>query len=159
MKTASFSNVKDQIGYCGIWCGSCLVGNGALKELTKWYEKTTEKYGLREWAFENRNFEEFKKSLQSICSVSSCSGCLKGGGKSNCEIRNCALDRNTIFCTDCREYEKCANSNSIRKMREGARRADLLVKEKNVNQQEFLKIGMNKLKKKFPSCIQLCETI
>ena len=31
-------NVKDQIGYCGIWCGSCIVGNGALRELTRKYE-------------------------------------------------------------------------------------------------------------------------
>jgi hypothetical protein len=159
MKTASFDNIKDQIGYCGIWCGSCLVGNGALKELTKRYGKITESYGLKEWAFENRNFEEFTRSLESIYSSSSCSGCLNGGGKSNCEIRNCALDRNTVFCTECREYGKCENSDSIMKMREGARSANLLVKEKNVNRQEFLKKGMNRLKKEFPSCIQLCEEI
>ncbi len=28
MKTTAFDRVKDQVGCCGIWCGSCIVGNG-----------------------------------------------------------------------------------------------------------------------------------
>jgi hypothetical protein len=27
----AYENVMDQIGYCGICCGSCAVGNGALR--------------------------------------------------------------------------------------------------------------------------------
>ena len=39
LKAKAFENVQGQIGFCGIWCGSCVVGNGTLKELTKRYEE------------------------------------------------------------------------------------------------------------------------
>jgi hypothetical protein len=44
----TFEGVKDQIGYCGIWYGSCIVGNGALGELTTRYGKMLAIYGLKE---------------------------------------------------------------------------------------------------------------
>ena len=40
METKPFGNVKNQIGRCGIWCGSCVVGNGTLKEMAKRCEHT-----------------------------------------------------------------------------------------------------------------------
>ena len=46
MGVESFEDVKGQIGCCGIWCGSCVVGNGALRELTRRYEEIVENYGL-----------------------------------------------------------------------------------------------------------------
>ncbi|MCK4594053.1 hypothetical protein KAU45_06085 [bacterium] len=44
-----FDNVKDQIGCCGIWCGSCGAGNGALGELSRRYADLVRKYGLPHW--------------------------------------------------------------------------------------------------------------
>ena len=43
-KIDALENVKNQIGYCGIWCGSCIVGNGTLRELTDKYKDLTETY-------------------------------------------------------------------------------------------------------------------
>ena len=48
--TPELENTRDQIGFCGIWCGSCMVGNGALRELTRRYEAITKAYGLPDWA-------------------------------------------------------------------------------------------------------------
>jgi len=59
----SFEGVRGQIGYCGIWCGSCVVGNGALRELTRRYEELVRAYGLEGWAPGNFDFGEFKKGL------------------------------------------------------------------------------------------------
>ena len=157
MKTDVFINVKGQIGHCGIWCGSCLVGNGTLNELTGQYEKIIEKYGMKEWAFKNCSFKEFEKGLLSIRSETSCSGCMIGGGRPNCEIRNCASSRDISFCTDCNEYGNCENSKLIQDMREGAFNAGLLVKGKRIDRQGFLKKGMSDLKKIFPCCIKLCD--
>jgi len=28
----AFERVRDQVGFCGIWCGSCAVGNGSVGE-------------------------------------------------------------------------------------------------------------------------------
>lgn len=39
MATSPFANVKNQIGFCALWCGSCTVGNGVLRELTRRYKQ------------------------------------------------------------------------------------------------------------------------
>ena len=49
METKAFENVKDQIGRCGIWCGSCIVGNGTLITLTKRFEHLIKGYGVDKW--------------------------------------------------------------------------------------------------------------
>ncbi len=41
-KRDGFESVKDQIGSCGIWCGSCVVGNGSLQELSGKYREIAE---------------------------------------------------------------------------------------------------------------------
>ncbi len=59
MKTTAFGKVKDQVGRCGIWCGSCIVGNGTLKDLTGGYEKLIKDYDLEKWAPKTFDFKEF----------------------------------------------------------------------------------------------------
>jgi hypothetical protein len=158
IKIKPFDNVKGQIGFGGIWCGSCIVGNGALVELTKRYESIIENYGLKEWASGDFDFKEFVKGLASIQAVSSCPGCLNGGGKPNCELRNCALSKEIADCSECKEVATCQNSEELQKMREGARKAGLFVKVENVHRQELLKKWTSELKGNFPSCILLCGT-
>jgi hypothetical protein len=158
MKTKSFDNVKDQVGFCGIWCGSCVVGNGILKELTKEYELIVEKYGLEEWASEGYDFNEFRKGLDHIRDVKICPGCLKGGGRDNCEIKACATSRKLEDCGACEDFMVCKNSEILKKMREGARDAGLLVKDKNVDQKHFMKKAIRELEKKSPHCILFCKT-
>ena len=47
-RTTDFENVKAQVGYCGIWCGSCVVGNGALSGLTRRYRELIDALGVLE---------------------------------------------------------------------------------------------------------------
>jgi hypothetical protein len=56
MKAAAFENVKDQIGFCGIWCGSCPSGSGAIMELTRIYEETVKKSKLEKRAPKDLDF-------------------------------------------------------------------------------------------------------
>jgi len=53
-----FDNVKDQTGYCGIWCGSCVAGNGVLQELTERYDRIIKDYDLEQWAPKDFDFKE-----------------------------------------------------------------------------------------------------
>ena len=100
LKIKPFENVKNQIGFCGIWCGSCVVGNGTLRELTKRYEEIIEKYGLKEWAPKDSDFKEFMKGLASIQAVPLCRGCLKGDGRPNCEMRVCVSNKKITDWTE-----------------------------------------------------------
>jgi hypothetical protein len=152
-----FDNVKNQIGFCGIWCGSCIVGNGALRELTRRFENVIEKYGLKEWASEGFDFGEFRKGLVSIQEASVCPGCLKDGGRDNCEMRSCASSKKLAGCCECDTFMLCENAGVLKEMRDGARSAGLLIKDKKVDPKDFIEKGICKLKKRFPSCILLCK--
>jgi len=153
MENKDFEKVKNQIGFCGIWCGSCVVGNGALKELTKRYEELIKSYGLEEWAPKDFDFKEFIKRLDSIQSMPLCQGCLKGDGRPNCEIRACAQNKNIEGCSDCDHPDECKNSEFLQKMRIGALGAKLMVKTQKANSQKLIEKWTEELKSKWPCCI------
>jgi len=129
-RSPAFENVKGQLGYCGLWCGSCLVGNGTLNELAGKCGKAIADYGVNEWGPKGIDYNGVLKGLDVVSSMEPCQGCLKGGGRTDCEIRACALERNLTECVDCDMHEACKNSAIIRHMREGALRVGMMVKEK-----------------------------
>ncbi|MDH5450112.1 MAG: DUF3795 domain-containing protein [Candidatus Bathyarchaeota archaeon] len=156
MKAKPFENVKNQIGFCGIWCGSCVAGNGTLRELTKRYKEIIRRYGLEEWAPKDFDFTEFMKGVTSIQAMPLCRGCLKGDGRSNCEMRTCASNKNIPECGDCDQPAACNNIELLRKMRTGARRAGLFVKTENSDRQKLIEKWTADLKTKWPYCVLFC---
>ena len=126
MDMEDFENVRHQIGSCGAWCGSCIVGNGVLKQLTKKYQEMTDAYGLQEWGPKDFDYGEFAKGLQSIQAMPSCPGCLKGGGRENCEIRACATAKGLRECTECGAGDQCSHDKVLDYMRSGALAAGVL---------------------------------
>ena len=159
MEIKAFENVKNQIGYCAIWCGSCVVGNGTLKELTKRYEHIVGGYGVDEWGAEDQGFDgrEFMKTLKSIQNIPVCRGCLKGGGATNCKIRACATSKQLTDCTECKEFMTCENREALQKVRTGALNVGMLVKtDKDTgDQQHLIMQWIAEVKNSFPSCIVL----
>lgn len=157
----AFENVKDQIGYCGIWCGSCIVGNGALKELTKRYAFVLEGYGINKWGADEVGFngEEFMKSLAGVQKIPVCRGCLKGGGAKGCKIRACATSRKLADCTECTEFMKCENREALNNVRSGALKVGMTAKtEKDeASRQQLIKKWTAEISEKFPSFVVLSE--
>ncbi len=153
LKNDAFENVRDQIGSCGIWCGSCVVGNGVLRELTRRYEKLIKDYGLREWAPKEIDFKEFMKGLTSIQAMPLCSGCLKGGGRDNCEIRACVTEKDFNDCSECQESETCKHKKLLEHMRTGALRAGLFVKAEKDDRRRLLGQWCAELERRWPCCI------
>ena len=156
-KVALFENVKDQIGFCGIWCGSCVAGNGTLRELTRRYEKTIKAYGLKEWAPDNFDYEEFSKGLASIQEMPLCPGCLKGGGRDDCEIHACASEKNLHDCSECGDPEGCEHTEILEHMRSGALDAGLSVRTGQDDKQELIEKWTAELKNTWPSSIIFME--
>jgi hypothetical protein len=148
-----FNNVKDQIGCCGIWCGSCVAGNGVLQELTKRYDKIIKDYGLEQWAPKDFDFKEFAKGLESIQDMPSCPGCQKGGGRDDCEIRACVSGKNLADCSECDSPDKCENMELLETMQKGALKAGLMVKTENIDRNELLKKWIEQLKNAWPSSV------
>jgi hypothetical protein len=161
LENKAFRNVKNQLGYCAIWCGSCVVGNGALKEVTKKYEHIIDGYGIDEWGAQEQGFngQKLMKSLKGIQDISICFGCRKGGGNLSCKIRPCASNKKLNDCTECKDFMKCENRESLEKVRTGAFNVGMIVKtEKDRdNQQRLIKKWTSEIAARFPSCIILCE--
>lgn len=158
LETRPFENVKNQVGFCGIWCGSCLGGNGAILELTKRYEEITKrsKAALEKWAPKEFNFNEFMKGLACIQAMPLCPGCRKGGGNSSCKIRICALNKGVTDCSQCDQLKECTNFEELEKsspkIKEG------LTEIKNKGQKALVEKWMDELKTKWPHCVLLCAS-
>jgi hypothetical protein len=152
-----FENVKNQIGYCGIWCGSCMGGNGAVQELTRKYEEIVKKSkdALERYASKEFDFDGFMKGLTCVQAMQMCPGCKKGGGNPACAIRSCASKRNIENCSQCNELMECKNFEELQKYYPRTR--DDLLKIKNADQKEVIEKWMNELKAKWPHCVLLCE--
>jgi len=152
-KSEPFENVKNQIGYCGIWCGSCVVGNGVLRILTERYEEIIQNYGLEGWVPKDFDFKEFSKGLESIQNIPLCPGCLKGGGRESCEMEDCCSNKHLSDCTECDDPGECAHQSILEKMRTGARQAGLFVKTENVDRQALIEKWITQIESRWPSNI------
>jgi hypothetical protein len=148
----AFENVKPQIGACGIWCGSCVVGNGTLKELSARYAQLLEDYGLEEWGPKDFNFGELRKGLRSLQEVPVCLGCRRGGGRESCEIRACAVDRETGFCGECSAHGTCIHHELLEHMRTGAARAGLVVEASPEDPSREIEAWTEDLCESWPGC-------
>lgn len=153
VKTSAFSKVKDQVGFCGIWCGSCVVGNGTLKELTARYRKVIRDYDLEKWAPNTFDFNEFLKGLETIEATPSCAGCRKGGGWDTCPMRGCVKERKISDCAECDDQTACPHSVSLEKMRTGSVRAGLFVKIRRGSSEKLVGRWAQEIKTRWPSCI------
>ncbi len=153
MEAKPFENVKNQIGYCGLWCGSCVVGNGSLRELTKKYEETFKGYGVNEWGAKDFDAKEFMKGLASIQALPICQGCLKDDGNLECKIRPCASNKRISDCSECNEDTKCKNLDELQNVRTGALRVGMLVKTDKSEKQQLIKEWTAEIRRRFPTCL------
>jgi len=135
---AAFENVRGQIGCCGIWCGSCPVGNGSLRKLTAKYEEVLHSHGLEHWAPEDLDYGEFVRALGVVKRVASCAGCRNGGGRDNCELRSCCESKAVRDCLECAGRSRCEHGHVLEHMRSGAGAAGLLVKDVSGSSSEQL---------------------
>ncbi|MBN1505182.1 MAG: DUF3795 domain-containing protein [Candidatus Eisenbacteria bacterium] len=150
--------MKDQIGYCGIWCGSCAVGNGTLRVLSEEYGNIVKSYGLGEWGPADVDWKEFFRCLGSGAAASACPGCQKGGGRDNCEMRTCATGKGLEECVACGEQAKCKHSGILEHMRTGATRVGIFVKTDDTDRRSLIEEWTGKLRKQWPCSVLFAPT-
>ena len=153
MKTSAYNYVKDQVGCCGIWCGSCVIGNGTLKELTHRYRKVIRDYDLEHWAPKTFDFKEFLKGLKTIEANPLCVGCRKGGGWDACPMKGCVRQKAITDCAECSDQTACPHSAVLNRMRTGSARAGLFVKTRKGSHKKLVTQSTPKLKTRWPSRI------
>jgi hypothetical protein len=150
----AFKNVQDQIGYCGIWCGSCVGGNGSVQELARKFEEIVINYKLEKYVPKEFDFKEFTRGLSSIQTMSLCPGCQKGGGPPKCKVKLCAREREITLCNQCNQLAECKNFEELEKSNPKIK--EELLEIKGQNRQLLIQKWMSELKTKWPHCILLC---
>jgi hypothetical protein len=153
MNKSAYNRVKDQVGCCGIWCGSCVVGNGTLRELTARYQKVIQDYDFENWAPQTFDFKEFLKGLETLKATPLCAGCRKGGGWDTCPMRGCVTKKKITDCAECGDQTACPHSASLEKMHTGSVRAGLFVKTRKGSQKKLVGQWAIKIKNRWPACI------
>lgn len=149
----AYKNVKEQIGYCGLWCGSCAVGNGAINRLSRRLRQMVAGYGIKSWGPKDVNYDELITGLSKLEAEIDCKGCCKGGGNEACEIRKCAQGKKIADCLECRDRAECEHKKELDNMLEGALKVKMLFKTEDGNKQQLIEQWEDKLKKSEEGCI------
>jgi hypothetical protein len=150
-----FDRVKNQIGCCGIWCGSCPGGNGVTQELTKRYEEFVKRSQIEKWAPKDFDFGEFMKGLGSIQSMSLCPGCMEGGGAPECTIRTCAKCKGHEQCNECEQLEGCREFKVLEASLPEIKKGLMQLKRK----EDAIEEWTIELARKWPSCVLSCPAL
>ena len=152
MGYASFANVRDQIGACGIWCGSCAIGNGSLGLASQAYFEVLEGHGIEHWAPPELDYAALSNGLSMVSDIAACPGCRQNGGRTECPMRACTAERGFSDCTEC-PAEDCPNDRLLKHMRTGAIEAGLIVRSPTDDVETLIKEGMATLAARFPCCL------
>ena len=149
MDRRALTRVLGQMGRCGIWCGSCAVGTGALMGLARLYREMAESHGLEHWGASEFDYSEFSKGLEAISRLDVCPGCLGGGGRDGCELRACSADKGLECCVECDSFGACPHGELLEHMRTGAGEAGMSVAESPADRERILSSGEAELEGKW----------
>ncbi|MFC2079460.1 DUF3795 domain-containing protein [Candidatus Bipolaricaulota bacterium] len=152
MVREAFENVKGQIGACGIWCGSCAVGNGSLRLASQRYAGVLESHGIETWAPPELDYKALTDGLSTVSDMASCLGCRQGGGRSSCEMKACTAQHKLTDCSECGQAA-CPHSELLDSMRTGALKAGLFVKTHPGDSASLIENWTSELASQFPSCL------
>lgn len=152
MDRSAFDNVKGQVGPCGLWCGSCIVGNGLLAEMTAQYERVACGHGVHKWVLKEKG-EAFVEALNTIKEVPVCRGCLNGGGDDTCRMRECTKQKGLIHCDECDDEDKCPHRAMINYMREAGKAAGMIALTSPEERSSMLKDGCEPYFTEYPGIL------
>lgn len=105
-------DVKDQVAYCGVTCGTCGQGSGRAENTAKQLLELISEIEVKEWAprvsgGSELDWDATEKTLEWMTKYTGCRGCLSGGGSPGCVIRMCAREKGYSICNECDELEDC----------------------------------------------------
>ncbi len=121
-----------------------------MTELTRKYREMVTSYGIDTWGPQDVDHPQLYKALESIQGAPACPGCLKGGGRDDCELRVCVTDRGATDCSACDAQAVCEHADLLEHMRSGAVKAGLFVRYDDVPREELLEEWTAILKSKWP---------
>ncbi|MDQ1255166.1 MAG: hypothetical protein QG646_4445 [Euryarchaeota archaeon] len=107
--------------FCGLCCMDCIPSNYGFFRLVNNLGEILSELQFDEYAIlkaeKNPVFEEYPTFIKVLNEIEllKCSGtCREGGGKPECEIRNCVFGKGYSGCWECRDRHTCTKLDSLR---------------------------------------------
>jgi len=108
------------IGFCGIDCSKCELGNKTISKNAGTLKNKVENYGISQWYQlvpvadnEKFGFGELNKGLAWLAKYAACPGCYYGGGPPECPVRLCAKEKKFENCSICDAIDVCKKMNFL----------------------------------------------
>ena len=103
---------QSQLAPCGILCGSCPLGSGAVAESAGQTRKHISDCQIPMWSpfvpgGEAMDWAAVDRALDWMTTYARCAGCRSGGGPPDCAIRICAREKGYELCSSCADLENC----------------------------------------------------
>ena len=141
--------IKGQAGPCGIICGSCPLGNGAVAESASRTRKNIADYKIATWSpfvpgGEAIDWAAVDRGLDWLEKYAVCPGCGNGGGAPDCTIRICARERGIDMCSSCLDLDGCTKFEWLQE--HGTQLKEMLMEGRGLSREEYMK----KMSKQMP---------
>ena len=112
--------MNKNIGFCGLDCSKCELGNNTVSKNAEALKKKVENYGISQWYQlvpvndnEKFSFDELNKGLAWLAKYAACPGCQNGGGPPECPVRICAKEKKFENCSMCDSIDVCKKMNFL----------------------------------------------
>jgi hypothetical protein len=112
---------EDLTAYCGLFCLDCIPSNkplfDAIRELARLASKIRlDLYAGARAANDNAfdNYPDFARMLDIFSSIECPAPCRREGGREQCDIRDCAVDRGFKGCWECDARPGCERLDRLR---------------------------------------------
>lgn len=93
--------------YCCLYCGACDIYQQNIGRSGKELKRLLDAFGFNRWVTKEpgfENYESFYEILNNIIATyGKCSGCKKGGGDTECQMRSCCLEKGYQTCAECED--------------------------------------------------------
>jgi len=114
---------KKFTAYCGLCCLDCIPSNGELFSLLHRLDGMLEKLQFNEYAKLKskkqtifNEYPTFVNILKEISNLRCTLPCREGGGKPNCEVRQCVLNHGYDGCWECESRRSCELLEPLRQI-------------------------------------------
>jgi len=107
---------RNQIAYCGLYCGDCFAHKGKIADLARdlrkelrqsKFDKTAESLSDISFFKVFENYGQCYEVLGALVKFRCKNACRDGGGPPFCKIRKCSQKKGIEGCWECDEFETC----------------------------------------------------
>jgi hypothetical protein len=96
---------NELVGSCILFCGACDIYQQRISKPGKELKEVLDAWQFNKWVTKTQGFEDYEtfyKILKNmIAAFGKCTGCQKGGGDPECQIRKCCEDKGFSTCAEC----------------------------------------------------------